>query len=222
MKALGYIRISKDEAHSVSLEYQRANIEKYCQDHDLTLVGVEEDNGISGETIKKRPGVKQVLQAVDSNSVDCVVVFKSDRISRDGIESLNIEKLFLARGVQYLSVSEGSLANGSIDDEFMGYIRAGLNQRERKLIAYRTKQAWQRKREKGERLGGRVHYGLNVTNRELVIDPDEQKAVALVKNLKAQGFTTRAIVRVLDQENIRTRKGTAFGQTQVVRILKVA
>lgn len=29
--ALGYLRISKEEEGSVSLDYQRAEIEKYCQ-----------------------------------------------------------------------------------------------------------------------------------------------------------------------------------------------
>src|SRR5208337_4945926 len=104
--ALGYRRISKDEENSVSLDYQGAEIEKYCQAHGLLLTGIEEDNGISGKSIKARPGVQRVLLAVDTQAVDAVVIFKSDRMSRDGMESLQIEKLFLRKGVQYLSVTE--------------------------------------------------------------------------------------------------------------------
>lgn len=80
-------------------------------------------------------------------------------MSRDGIESLQIEKLFLPRGVEYLSCTEGNLAADSVDDEFMSFIRVGPNQRERKVIALRTRQALQRKREKGERIGGRRSMG---------------------------------------------------------------
>lgn len=42
---------------------------------------------------------------------------------------------FYTKGVDYLSVTEGCLASESVDDEFMRFIRAGLNQRERNLIA---------------------------------------------------------------------------------------
>lgn len=94
-KALGYLRISKDEDGSVSLDYQRSSIEKYCIREDLTLIGFETDDGISGQFIQARPAVKRVLQAVNNREVDAVVVYKSDRISRDGIERLEIENLFL-------------------------------------------------------------------------------------------------------------------------------
>ncbi len=221
-RALGYIRISKDEEGSLSLDYQKAEIEKYCQAQGLLLTGIEEDNGISGKSIKARPAVQRILQAVDTQSVDAVVVYKSDRMSRDGIESLQIEKLFLRKGVDYLSVTEGCLTSESVDDEFMRFIRAGLNQRERKLIALRTRQALQRKREKGERVGGRPRYGWTVVNGELVPEPLEQHAIVRVKSLQAKGYTTREIVNALKQEGIRTRKGTAFSQTQVMRALKAA
>lgn len=221
-RALGYIRISKEEEGSISLDYQRAEIEKYCAAHGLDLIGIEADNGISGKSISGRPGVQRVLAAVDAQVVDAVVVFKSDRMSRDGIESLQIEKLFLLRGVQYLSVTEGCLNSESVDDEFMRFIRAGLNQRERKLISLRTRQALNRKRERDERIGGRPRYGWQVINGEMTPEPSEQEAILRMRRLQAKGFTTRMIVRQLVADGIRTRAGGHFTQTQVVRILKAA
>lgn len=221
-RALGYTRISKDEEGSVSLDYQRVEIERYCQAHDLLLTGIEQDNGISGKSIKARPGVQRVLQAVDTQSVDCVVVFKSDRMSRGGIESLEIEKLFLRKGVEYLSVTEGCLTGESVDDEFMSFIRAGLNQRERKLIALRTRQALQRKKERGERIGGRPRYGWTVSDAALVPESNEQAAIARMRALQIKGYSTREIVSALKYEGTRTRKGTSFTQTQVLRILRAA
>jgi len=221
-RALGYIRISKDEEGSVSLDYQRAEIEKYCEREGLRLLKIESDEGISGKSIKARPAVQRVLQTVDNREIDCVLVYKSDRMSRDGIESLQIEKLFLRKGVDYLSVTEGCLTSESVDDEFMRFIRAGLNQRERKLIALRTRQALQRKREKGERVGGRPRYGWTVLNGDLVPEPKEQEAIARMRALQAKGYTTREIVRALKEEGIKTRRGTDFTQTQVCRILRAA
>jgi site-specific DNA recombinase len=220
--ALGYIRISKEEEGSISLDYQRSEIEKYCQREGLQLTAIESDEGISGKSIEARPAVQRVLHAVDTQAVDAVIVYKSDRMSRDGIESLQIEKLFLLRSVAYLSTTEGSLTSESVDDEFMAFIRAGLNQRERKLISLRTKQALNRKREKGERIGGRPKYGWRVTNGEMLQEPSEQEAIFRMKELMAKGYSTREIVRQLVADGIRTRAGGHFTQTQVVRILRAA
>lgn len=221
-RALGYIRISKDEEGSVSLDYQTAEIKKLCKAQGLRLVGIECDNGISGKSIKARPAVQRVLQAVDTQEIDAVVVFKSDRMSRDGIESLQIEKLFLPKGVAYLSVTEGCLTSESVDDEFMSFIRAGLNQRERKLISMRTKQALNRNREKGERIGGRPAYVWQVMNGEMVPEPLEQEAIRRMKALETKGFSIREITKALKDEGITNRKGRPFAQTQIFRILKVA
>jgi len=47
-RAMGYIRISKDEDGIVSLDYQRAEIEKLCEARWLKPVSIEADEGISG------------------------------------------------------------------------------------------------------------------------------------------------------------------------------
>lgn len=221
-KALGYVRISKEEEGSVSLEYQRAEIERYAAREGYSLVGIEADEGISGKTIEARPAVKRVLGAVDEKLIDAVIVFRSDRMSRDGMESLQIEKLFLKRGVAYLSVTEGNLTAGdNADDEFMRFVRAGLNQRERKVIAMRTKTALAHKKTKGEPMG-RAPYGWTYQDGNLVEEPSEQEVIERMTWLKAKGYSTRRIVDTLKADGIKTRKGTAFGQTQVVRILKAA
>jgi len=220
--ALGYIRISKEEEGSVSLEYQRAEIERYADREGYRLVGIEADEGISGKSIEARPAVKRVLGAVADKLVDAVIVFKSDRMSRDGLESLQIEKLFLKRGVAYLSVTEGNLTLGdNADDEFMRFIRAGLNQRERKVIAMRTKTALAHKKTKGEPVG-RAPYGWTYQDGKLVSVPEEQEVISRMVSLKAKGYSTRQIVESLKADGTTTRKGTAFSQTQVMRILKAA
>jgi site-specific DNA recombinase len=220
--ALGYMRISKDDEGSVSLDYQRTEIERRCEHEGLSLTIIETDEGLSGKSIKGRPAVQRVLQAVDNREIDVVVVWKSDRMSRDGLESLQIEKLFLEKGVGYLSVMEGWLTSESVDDEFMSFIRAGLNQRERKLTALRTRHALQLKKERGERVGGPPRYGWTVINGELVPEAKEQEAISRMRALQGKGYSTREVVTALRAEGIRTRKGTAFTQTQVVRILKAA
>ena len=218
-RAMGYTRISVEDDRSISLDYQEAAIRELCERVGVNLLRIETDEGISGATIVNRPAVQRVLQAVETGETDAVVVFKSDLMSREGIESLQIEKLMLRKGVDYLSVTEGNLCGDSVDDEFMRFIRAGLNQRERKLISLRTRTALQRKKAKGERLG-RPRFGWTVVNGELVPIPEEQEAIARMFALRGKGYSTREIVRALEQEGFRARTGRPFNQTEVCRILK--
>ena len=220
--ALAYSRISKDEEGSVSLDYQQAELRKLAKREGFRLLGIETDNGISGKSMTNRPGLQRILQAIDTNEIDAVLVFKSDRLSRDGMDSLQIEKLAIRRGVELISATEGNLTGDNVDDEFMRFVRAGLNQRERKLISLRTRQALNRKREKGERVGGRPQYGYVVVDGAMVPNESEQAVVARVKALNAKGYSTREIVETLRADNVLTRKGTTFTQTQICRMLKAA
>ncbi len=220
-KAIGYMRISIEDEGSLSLDYQEAAIREYAERTGLMLFRIEADNGISGKSINNRPGIQAILQAVEQQECDCVIVFKSDRMSRDGIESLQIENLMLRKGIEYLSVTEGNLAADSVDDEFMRFIRAGLNQRERKVISLRTRAALQRKRQKGERLG-RPRYGWKVENGELIPVPTEQEAIARMRALRQKGYSTREIAKALADEGYRTRTRRKFNQTEVCRILRAA
>lgn len=221
MKAIGYIRISKEEEGSVSLDYQKTEIRKLAKAKGYRLVRIEKDNGISGATIAKRPGVQSVLKAVEGREVDALIVYKSDRMSRDGMESLQIEKLLLQRQVKYLSVVEGELNSDSVDDEFMTFVRAGLNQRERKLVSLRTRQALQRKKEKGEHLG-RPRYGFKVVRKALVKDKKEQAVIEKIKTLKDQGTSLKRISLRLTEEGILSRSGKPFAASTIMSILKAA
>jgi len=216
--ALGYIRLSRDDAKSLSVEYQRAAIERLCQEHDFKLVGLEYDNGISGSHLN-RDGVQRVLQAVKGRTVDAVVVFKSDRLSRNGIESLQIEQLFQTAGIQYVSATEGILSNCSADDEFMAFVRAGLNQRERKIISLRTRYALQQKKEQGKRLGRPIR-GWRVRNGVLIEDCTEQRMLEEIKALHGKGCSTRGIVRALQDRGLVRRNNKRVNQSYVSRVIR--
>jgi site-specific DNA recombinase len=214
--AIGYTRISKDEENSVSLDYQNAEIRRLAKKDGYALTGIETDNGISGKSITARPAIQRVLQAIDQRSVDAILIYKSDRLSRDGMDSLQIEKLAIRRGVALISVTEGDLTGDSVDDGFLRYIRAGLNERERKLVSLRTKAALARKKEKGERLG-RPRYGWRVQGGALVEIPEEQRAIIRMRELQAAGYSVREISQALKEEGIAN-----LGKSRVAEILKAA
>lgn len=216
-RAIGYARLSKANEKSVSIEYQIEAIQKLAQEKGFDLVDVQIDYGISGAEMSNRPGVQAVLKAVEAHKVDAVLVYRSDRLSRNGIEGLIARQLFDRNGVQYWSVTEGLLKY-----DIMGFVQEGMSREERKKISERTKQALAHKKAQGQRIGCQLPYGNKVEKGTVIVIDSEQALVALIHRLHISGLSLRKIVDSVNAAGHRTRKGTAFGLTQVVRILKKA
>ncbi len=86
-KAIGYIRVSTQGQvrDGYSLVYQRDEIVRYCAEHNLELVRIYEDKGISGAKVAEdgisveRAGLQSMLSDLDSVAIDCVVVLNTSR-----------------------------------------------------------------------------------------------------------------------------------------------
>ena len=75
MKVLGYIRVSSVvQIKGYSLKLQSDKIKEYCKLMDLELVEVYEDKGISGMSIDKRNGYKDMVEYLENNETK---IFKS-------------------------------------------------------------------------------------------------------------------------------------------------
>lgn len=219
--AVAYLRISKNESKSISIEYQKIEVEKLAVLKGYKLISIESDNGFSGKSIANRPGIQNIINMVNNKTVNAVICYRSDRISRNGLESIMFESLLKTNKVLYWSVAEG-LIGGVDEDPLMPWLRGGLNQRERLIISMRTKSALNRKRERGERLGGGIRYGKSIQNGNIIQNEVELQIVKRIQELHSQDYPTRAIAQILNSEGYRPRRGTQFHQTQIIRILKVA
>ncbi|MBI4962482.1 MAG: recombinase family protein [Desulfomonile tiedjei] len=218
MKAVGYIRVSTDEQvrDGVSLDMQAHKIRQYAELHDMDLVDIIADEGISGKSIDIRPGVQKVLQMVRTKSVGAVIIFKLDRLARNTREALDMAELMKRKQVGLHSITE-KLDTESAIGEFFFTLMASLAQMERKLIGERTKAALQRKREKGEKTGGRTPYGyrkiekgLNSNGQTiygLEPEPKEQKVIDRMRQLRRGDHTIHSIINILETEGVSAREG---------------
>lgn len=91
-KVAVYIRWSTDEqAHGTTLEVQREACEYYCKSQgwnfrpDLVYI----DEGYSGGSLD-RPKLTQLREAVQDGLVQCVVVYKLDRLSRNLLDCVTL------------------------------------------------------------------------------------------------------------------------------------
>ncbi len=220
MKAIGYMRVSTEEQsrEGISLGHQRAKIQAYCNLHDLDLVDMVEDAGISGKSIQKRPGIQAVMKMVAQKRVDAVVIYKLDRMARNTIEALMMVEEMEKAGVALHSITE-SLDTKSAIGRFVVRIMAALAEMERDLIAERTRDALAGKKANGGRVGLHAHRGFGLMGDRLVPDRREQEAIRLAKDLRKAGTPFRGIANALAERGYMNRAGKPFQPTAVKRMV---
>jgi len=100
-----YIRVSTDEQiEGYSIDSQKDKLRAYCAARGYTLVGEYVDPGFSGSTTN-RPALQRLI--VDIKGIDCVIVYKLDRLSRSQKDTLYlVEDVFIANNVDFISVTE--------------------------------------------------------------------------------------------------------------------
>lgn len=219
-RAVAYIRVSTDKQadQGVSLEAQRAKLQAYAALYELELVDVVLDAGASAKTLN-RPGLQRALGMLDAGEADALLVAKLDRLTRSvrDLDAL-ITGWFGAERFALLSVSE-QIDTRSAAGRLVLNILASVSQWEREAIGERTATALRHKAARGERVG-QVPFGWRVgpDGVQLDEDPDEQRALTLIGELRARGLSIRAIAAELEARAVKPR-GKRWHPTTVARIL---
>ena len=88
-----------------SLDAQREAAEAYIasQRHEgcVALPTRYDDGGFSGSNME-RPGLQRLLEDVGAGRIDCVVVYKVDRLSRSLLDFAKIIEAFDRKGVSFI------------------------------------------------------------------------------------------------------------------------
>jgi DNA invertase Pin-like site-specific DNA recombinase len=201
MQAVGYVRVSTEEQarDRVSLSAQRAKLEAYGLVKDWTLLKVIRDEGYSAKHLK-RPGLEELLALVTSRQVDAVLVYKLDRLTHSVADLDKLIKLFDRHQVALVSLEE-SLDATTATGRLMMNLLASVSQWEREVIGERTRDALQRLKAQGKRYCHTVHA--------------DAEAIALMHQLRAQGYPYARIAEHLNQAGIPTAQGQPW-QAMVV------
>ena len=69
------------------------------------LPGRYDDGGFSGASLD-RPALQQLLAAIEAGQIDCIVVYKVDRLSRSLLDFARLMSTFDRYGVSFVSVTQ--------------------------------------------------------------------------------------------------------------------
>ena len=195
-----------------SLDAQREAGEAYIvsQKHDgWTLVPTEySDGGYTGANIE-RPGVRQLLADIEAGKIDCVVVYKVDRLSRSLIDFARMMELFEKRGVCFVSVTQQFNTKSSLGRLTLN-ILLSFAQFEREIISERTRDKQVAARKKGKWTGGHILLGYDLDSRagKLAVNAVEAERIREMFRLYLEGTPVIEIVQRFDKLGWRNKQWT--------------
>lgn len=223
MRVLLYARVSTADQsdNGVSLDAQQAKLEAYASLYDLVVVETIVDAGESAKSLN-RPGLQRALELLRSGQADGLAVVKLDRLTRSvGDWQELIDDYFGEKaGKQLFSVAD-SIDTRTAAGRLVLNVLLSVAQWEREATGERTREALRHKIRNGEHCG-KVRFGYDVApdGKTLVPNPAEQRAVVLMIDLRAAGYTLRQIAATLTARGIVTKEGGAvWTHTAVARIL---
>ncbi len=203
-----------------SLDAQRESAEAFIksQAHEgwVCLPDYYDDGGFTGGNAD-RPAVQRLLNDIEAGKIDCVVVYKVDRLSRSLLDFARLMETFEKHDVSFVSVTQQFNTCHSMGRLTLN-ILFSFAQFEREIISERTRDKIAAARRKGKWSGGMpvLGYGVDPVTRKLVVDETESARVREIYQLYLERGSMIPTVRELERrgwlsKRWETKKGTIRG-----------
>src|SRR5260370_33255089 len=139
-------------------------------------------------------GLRALMEDIESGQVDCVVVYKVDRLSRSLLDFARLIGIFEERGVSLVSVTQQLNTTDSLRRLTL-HILLSFAQFDRELIAERTRDKMRAARRKGKWLGGQpiLGYDVDPERRGLRINAEEARRVRFIFQWVAEGKSGKEV-----------------------------
>lgn len=215
---ISYLRVSTDKQgkSGLGIEAQRAAIARFAEAEGCAILGelVEVETGKGADALDRRPQLAAALGQARKVKA-AVVVAKLDRLSRDVafISGLMVQR------VPFIVAELGVDA-----DPFMLHIYAALAQKERAMIAERTRVALAHKKAQGVALGNPTNLAeagqRGAAANRASADSFAANVLPVIRQIEATGVKGyRAIAAALNARGVRTARGGDWHDTTVRNLL---
>ena len=215
-----------------SLDAQREACEAYIksQAHEgwRPVPGRYNDGAFSGASLD-RPAMQKLLADVRSRTIDIVLVYKVDRLTRSLADFAKLIELFDAHNVSFVSVTQSFNTSSSMGRLTLNVLLS-FAQFEREMIGERVRDKIAASKRKGIWVGGPVPLGYATVAKKIVVVPAEAEAVRTIFARYLELGSVRLLAEDLDRRGIcskprrlsdgRTIGGARFGVGALAHLLK--
>lgn len=212
-RAFAYLRVSgRGQVDGDGFPRQLAAIRKYAKDHDIRIVRVFEERGVSGTNeLADRPAFVEMMTALHADGVNLVLIEALHRLARDLMIQESILHDMKRHGFELISVQEPDLCSDDPSRKLMRQIMGAFAEYEKSMIVIKLRGARERTKAKTGACEGRKPYGHF---------PGERATLDRMRALRASGATYDAIADTLNTEGVAPRKqGAKWHAGYVHRLL---
>jgi site-specific DNA recombinase len=215
LRCVVYTRKSTEEGLDQefnSLDAQREAGEAFIasQKHlgwDLSATHYD-DGGFTGANLD-RPALRRLMEDLEAGTIEVVVVYKVDRLSRSLLDFARLLEVFERQRVSFVSVTQQFNTAQSLGRLVLNMLLS-FAQFEREMIAERTRDKMSAARRKGKWTGGCPPLGYDVIEGggKLVVNAAEADQVRAIFDLYLQERSLMRVVELLNGRGWRTKTWT--------------
>jgi DNA invertase Pin-like site-specific DNA recombinase len=217
-RAVAYYRVStkQQQRSGLGIEAQKATVTRFAEAERLTIVAefVEIETGKGADALDRCPQLAAALAA--ARTAKCsVLVSKLDRLSRD----VAFVSGLMAQRVPFIVAELGRDA-----DPFMLHLYAAQAEKERRLIAERTKAALAVRKASGAKLGNPTNIReageIGRATAIAAANDHAERLLPVLQTIRATGARSLGAITVaLNERRIPTPRGARWHVSAVANLL---
>ena len=218
---VAYCRVSTDKEDQInSFIAQQEFFKKYAEQHNLNLIRIYADEGITGTSRKNRKEFNSMMKDSEKGLFQCVLVKDVSRLARNTVDFLQSIRRLKALNINVRFIT----ANMETQEcnEFTLTVLAAMAQEESANMSKRVKFGKKVNAEKG-RVPNQC-FGYIKTNGDyfhLQVNQEEAKIIRGIFDMYVnQGYGSHKIAKHLNDLGLTSARGVPWSTTAVSRLLK--
>ena len=209
INAVSYARFSSNNQREASIEIQQEHINRYCRENGITIIKEYVDRAFSA-TNDQRPQFQQMIKDAESGLFSYVIVYNSSRFARNLQDHLRYRSILESFGIRIISVNE-NFDETTPEGDLMSNFMMSINQYYSKDLGRKTYLGCLETAKECKHVGGVPPYGYGVDkDQKYYIIEEEAKAIRIIFEMMANGYSHKEVAEKLDSLGLKTRKGTKF------------
>jgi site-specific DNA recombinase len=212
-----------DQAYN-SLDAQRDACAAYIvrQKHEgwVLVDKYYDDGGFSGGSLE-RPALKTLFADLTNGTVDIIVVYKIDRLTRSLADFAKLTELFDKHEISFVAVTQQFNTSTSMGRLTLNVLLS-FAQFEREVTGERIRDKIAASKRRGMWMGGRTPIGYDVKDKKLIINGQEAETVTHIFKRYLELKSVKLLQADLERSGIRskphiTKDGKSYGACVIYR-----
>lgn len=202
-----YSRLSRDDesiGDSLSIQNQKAMLEKYAAQNGFSNIAHFSDDGYSGGNFD-RPDWKRLIEQIEKGNVGTVISKDMSRIGRDYLQTgFFTEVFFREKGVRFIAIANNIDSQDKESGEFAPFLNI-MSEWYLRDASRKVKASHKARGMSGKRLTFKAIYGYMCDPQDRdkwIIDPEAAETVKRIFDLTIEGKGPTQIARLLHDENV--------------------